>query len=332
MDTMNEMRDKVSDKSWYYLKHSASLPEWKQETGELGYDETLEQLTAMHLGNCNRSAIILNELMATQLYSIFKRSNKPVFYGKDVLSESFIGYRVFGNFPTSMLSRIRHFHRTGITEWWQKYFRWFTLLQTELDFLNFDIFNGSTIKTRQSKNTTGVYVLCLIPVIGLLFSTIVFIFYDCNAFGATMFCFWSILQDPRKRIYEKLKITKPCRTGSLLESTDLRSSKRLSCIFCVEFSVKNINDLKLHIINNHTEHFLLEALVSHQGLVEFQVLCKRTLDLEIQSQTKSNNEYEQCVFSCPYKCVDVELRNEDELKLHIFELHQNLLIEKLQCS
>lgn len=55
------MEDRISEKTWYYLKHSKMLPEWKKELGRYGAHEILEQITAKYMKQCNKLAIILNE-------------------------------------------------------------------------------------------------------------------------------------------------------------------------------------------------------------------------------------------------------------------------------
>ncbi len=126
------MKGKISPRFWFYLTHSRMLAEWKLSNGGRGFDESLEQVINMHMGKCSKTAVILNENMALQLFTTLKNEKKPVFYGKDAIIDTFKGYTYKGYFPYHVLRRIRFSFHSGIIEWWTNYLKWFLVLKTQI--------------------------------------------------------------------------------------------------------------------------------------------------------------------------------------------------------
>ncbi len=77
---------------------------------------------SLHLGKCNKTAIILSENMALEFFEnmMSVSMKQPAFYVKDIIHENLAGYRYTGCFPQSILQRIRFSFQPGIIEWWQK--------------------------------------------------------------------------------------------------------------------------------------------------------------------------------------------------------------------
>ncbi len=118
--------------------------------------------------NCSKVAVILHDILAIQLCIIGKAANKHVYLGRDSLNENLLGYRYHGYFPKTILQRAKLFHKSGIIDWWQNYFKWLLVMKTEA---------GQLVKTEaknisSNESKTGVYILCLIPGGDLLVSTL----------------------------------------------------------------------------------------------------------------------------------------------------------------
>jgi len=197
------MTNMFSNKTQYYLNHSEMLPEWKTQSGDYGWQESTEKLLDMHMSKCNKSAMILLEPSAIQLFATLKSAEKPVYFGKDVIMETFSGYTYLGHFPQSVLLRLRYSVNMGVITWWQNYINWFLLLKTHNDYGKESNLNR-TITAEDS--SSGVYILSLIPGFGLILSLGVFIIYDCNAIIVIPCWLWKVLRNAygskfwRKRI------------------------------------------------------------------------------------------------------------------------------------
>ncbi len=178
--TMRLMRNRISNQSLMYLKHSKMLPKWKTEEGLIGSHEKVWKIISMHMVKCSKSAMILDEFSALELHTILKDHNKQSFYGKDTVFQSLRGYRYYGYFPTQILLRIRQSFKLGILEWWQKYTRWLLNLKikrrTPQDDEVVRMLNGPV----SDKSKTALYVLLLIPSTGLILSSLIFIIFDSN--------------------------------------------------------------------------------------------------------------------------------------------------------
>ncbi len=190
------LKNRLSQKTVYYLDHSEMLPLWPDTSDDLIDHETIEQVLSMHMGKCNQTAIILRENMALQLFTILKAAKQPVFFGRDIIIGNLMGYNFKGYFPEQILLRIRSTFNSGIVEWWQKYVKWFVVLKTKKDYDtgNLTEFQRLTNRTIDGTSKSGVYVLCLIPGFGLLLSFAVFICFDCSAIKSTMWGIWSLVK------------------------------------------------------------------------------------------------------------------------------------------
>ncbi len=164
------------------------MPEWKYNSKSRGSFESIGKVISMHMGKCNKAAMILSEKMALQLFAILKAAKQPVFFGKDVINENLYGFKYFGYFPQTLLLNTKFSFNSGIIEWWKKYLKWFLGLKTNQDIAarNLTELSGLSNSAKTNDKASGVYILSLIPGIGLMVSLIVFIFYDCNLFKNTL--------------------------------------------------------------------------------------------------------------------------------------------------
>lgn len=149
------------------------FPVWNSSTDFSGMFETLDQVLKMHMEECNKSAVILQDGMTIQLYNTLKMTNKPVYLGMDIVNENLNGYKYFGYFSTKVIMRSKHFFQSGILEWWQKFFNWYLIIKTRSDRIRVE-----QNAKHEGQSQEGIYLIFLIPVTGLLLSIIVFIIFD----------------------------------------------------------------------------------------------------------------------------------------------------------
>lgn len=189
---MSLLGNHLTKKSWYYLNNSEMMPLKKKNSGKYVTGESLEQMLSMHIGKCNKSAMILPDEMALQLFAILKAVKQPVFFGKDIIHEKLSGYRYYGYFPENIILRIKHSFNSGIVEWWQKYLKWFVVIKTARDSGtgNLTEFNRITNRTVDNSSKSSVFILALIPCFGFTISVTVFMIFDCNAITATPNWIW----------------------------------------------------------------------------------------------------------------------------------------------
>lgn len=109
------------------------MPEWKSKSGDYGRSENIKQVMNMHIEKCYKTAMILHETMALQLFAIMKSRKLPVFLGKDIINEQLCGYMYMGYFPQSILLRFRVSFRSGFIAWWKNHVKWFLILKTRND-------------------------------------------------------------------------------------------------------------------------------------------------------------------------------------------------------
>ncbi len=109
--------------------------------------------------------------MIMQMYAINKAKNKPIFVGKDIISEDFKGYVLVGRFPDRVYFRIRYYVQSGIKGWWQKHFSWSIKLKTSLKELKVK-------ENSVENNVTQIYSLVLIPLIGFVLSICMFLVFE----------------------------------------------------------------------------------------------------------------------------------------------------------
>lgn len=176
---LNALKDQFSETTWYYLNNSKLFPPWFNSYGQPGQKETVSQILEMQMNACNKSAVILNGEDRNVLYNIMKAKGKPVWNGKDLIHEQFVGYKYFGHFPTHMLLRSKYYLETGITEWWAKFFEWSIMVKVRVNETNENAVNGNN-DNRSNASKSAVYTLSCIPTVGLALSMIVFVLFDSN--------------------------------------------------------------------------------------------------------------------------------------------------------
>ncbi len=170
---LKHLRDKMSTQMWWYLENS-ELPTLNYSNlGKLEVKEYMEK----HISKCNKSAIIESEQSIFQTHALQKTTKKPVYIGKDILSETYDGYSFQGYFPSSTLLRPKYYFQSGIQEWWQKHFSWSIILDTNIKL--------SLLENHisMSKDVNQIYSLCLIPLVGMVLATIVFFIVERSVCG-----------------------------------------------------------------------------------------------------------------------------------------------------
>lgn len=181
--TLDLLLQSFSKTTQTYLNNSKIIPNWKNTTKPQSYNQTIYQVLDMHMESCNKSALIVSESLAIQLNTILKSLKRPVYFGKDVVNENLLGYSYYGYFPTNIMRRVKYSFQSGITEWWQNFFKFVIKLKSEKE-------GKSIIKSKKinldTNSKAGIYILSMIPGVGLLLSVFWFIFMDSSV---ASFCF-----------------------------------------------------------------------------------------------------------------------------------------------
>ncbi len=63
---------------------------WNMTDGDPGFGESISQILEINMNSCYKSAVILCEDMAHQLYTILKANKKPTYLGKDIKTEDIL--------------------------------------------------------------------------------------------------------------------------------------------------------------------------------------------------------------------------------------------------
>lgn len=142
------LKNLVTKKTWMLLNSTKMFSARKDSLNS----ESVHDILGIEMVKCKKSAVVVDEEMAIQLYNILKENQKPVYFGKDIIHEIFYGYRYYGNYPTNVLLRSRYYFETGIIEWWQKYFRWTVMHKPRTD----DMVFSSVMKMRAAEE----YIRC----------------------------------------------------------------------------------------------------------------------------------------------------------------------------
>lgn len=77
------------------------LPKWKTKSDNHGVGETTNEVIDMHMKSCNKSAIVVDDSVALQLFTILTSLKQPVYFQKDVPNKNLEGYKFNGYFPAS---------------------------------------------------------------------------------------------------------------------------------------------------------------------------------------------------------------------------------------
>ncbi len=179
------------------------MPARRNDIVGVGIVESIEQVLSLHLGKCNKTAMIIPQNMALQLFSILKGAKQPVFFGKDIIAENLMGYTYYGYFPQKVLLRIKFSFNSGIVEWWQNYIKWLVVLKTkkEYDLGNLTEYYRLINGTSTNNGTSGVFILSMIPGFGLLLSLAAFIFHDCDAIKVAISYLWQQITTVRNSTF-----------------------------------------------------------------------------------------------------------------------------------
>ncbi len=85
------------------------------------------------------------------------------------------------------------------------------------------------------------------------------------------------------------------------------AAEKFECQFCQETIPKTTNDLSLHMLDYHAEHFFLEISVSREKISELQDLSTLLLNSEMGLQNTENLENMVRKYSYPYGCANIQL-------------------------
>ncbi len=159
--------------------------------------------------------------------------------------------------------------QSGIVNWWQIFFKQTIRLQTERNVgtkIATEFTNDTMIKPDHSRGKAGVYILCLIPAIGLLVSLAVFVCYDCQALKTTAMCIKTIAIAPKNNLQRELRKDELQTKRIAIHTVNSNSgiNRDFFCIFCSNFSAQNMVELELHLLEVH-DSLLIERLRSHLG-------------------------------------------------------------------
>ncbi len=312
LNTLELLMPKLSNETQMYLNYSKMLPQWKTKSGGYGFYETVEEVFEMHMESCDKSAIIGDENFAIQMFTVLKAIKKPAYLGQDVLNENLLGYKYYGYFPQNIMRRVKYYFQTGIVNWWGKYFKWVVALKTEREYQTIVI--GQNI-TNTANSKAGIYILSVIPGIGLLLSLFVFIFLDSPIINLSLNFSW------------KTTVSKLLRNPALY-------NEQICCPFCDNVNQNttfmSTSGLKDHLTNIHTECYFLTRMIPQQKLYRFHNLSNLVLNGELGS-TVSCDEASNCnkeiKIRCPYNCSNFE--NMQAFKNHLLEYHKDIMLEKL---
>lgn len=227
--------------------------------------------------------------MSEKLYTYFKRSNKPVFMGRDVIHKRFIGYKFFGYFPTRVITRIKYSFPSGIANWWQNFMRWTIARRIELQFWTENWLNNTNLKADHSENQIGVYIFCLMYGIGVMVAIVVFFCYDLGAIKAISTYILSIVLTPEQ-------LSDKC-SEKRLQKNELHSKRykcklvdQFKCAFCSNFLVPSGTDIDFRLTKNLSEHNICSdaAGMSSQQISKLQILCQKKLSLLMEILNEKN--------------------------------------------
>lgn len=118
------------------------------------------------------SAIILRKENALVVYTKLSIYKAPIFLGKDLIYEYFVGYTLSGQFPSKIYQKSKNLFQSGVFEFWRKYIN-FLMIQGTSSRIKFD--PKAVFKIRKKRSVT-VGALTLLPAFGLLITIIVFVF------------------------------------------------------------------------------------------------------------------------------------------------------------
>lgn len=185
-------KNSVSNRTRKYFDNSEMYQIVDKKTGKFTSFQTIDDILEANMDNCNKSAVILNEEAAISLFNILKVKKKPTYYGKDIMNQKLTGYTFFGYFPTRLLLKPMYYFESGVTEWWDKYFKWALMMKTRTEEVNMLARKNQTVAW-ENDNRSDIYIICLIPLFGLSMSFFAFIFCEVNVIN----CFIGLVKKIR---------------------------------------------------------------------------------------------------------------------------------------
>ncbi len=204
---LKHLKDELSNNMWKYLNHSEMFPPKLNQSFDkyTSYYESVDEVLELGMEECNKSAIILKENMAISVYTHLLAKKKPVYFGKEVISENLGGYRFSGYFPTYVFRRSKHYFQSGIAEWWTKYFKWVVMVKTRAAEIKLMLSKGENDTTSHQVASGGnAYALVCIPLSGLIISLLAFIFFDNLFFNKCVDFFKKVFSSTAKDIMVKI--------------------------------------------------------------------------------------------------------------------------------
>lgn len=125
-------------------------------------------------------------------YEIMQRWNIWNYLGKEIFNENLLGYKYWGYFPARILQMSKFYFQSGIQEWWQMYIQWFLTYRFETKIWAMQplrVTESDRKRLNEFKSGDQIYGLCMIPLVCLLFSSIVF---TCFEIGVRKFSFLNV--------------------------------------------------------------------------------------------------------------------------------------------
>lgn len=104
------MKGIKTSRIWKYMNNADLFPNWKTITENGNNTKNTNHLVNPHLYECKKSAVILDKNLALVVFANFTKMDKPVFYGKDIIHETFEGYHFFGHFPKEVLPKFSYLY------------------------------------------------------------------------------------------------------------------------------------------------------------------------------------------------------------------------------
>jgi len=166
--TLKKLGNRVSAKTWFYLNNTQlfPIPNWNVLHTE-GYNAVIDKLVIPHLIKCERTAVLMPDVVASKLYPVLLKSKRFVYLVKDTISFPQIGYGLFNWFPQKILKRMNGLRDSGIVDWWDK-------------FLNDDLFKPVVGLEMSNQSKSGSYVIFVVLLFGNGMSLIIFLFVEIN--------------------------------------------------------------------------------------------------------------------------------------------------------
>ncbi len=130
MNALKTLIGDISEEKRLYLENSEMIQGWNYSVLRQNSQAYLNY-TESYLTSCHKAALVLNRENTIRQYAILKAKNKPVYFGKDVITNTFVGFSYLGQPPMGTMSKFRYIFQTGIQEWWRTFLDWEAAIKTE---------------------------------------------------------------------------------------------------------------------------------------------------------------------------------------------------------